>query len=407
MFKFKSPTQTTSNIAKLLKDPRLEQAFQKLESISDELMQEHIRICEIPAPTFSETQRAKYFYKRFSELGLLDSQIDRVGNVTAYWPNPSNNYVCLSAHLDTVFPDTTNCQVQKRGNRYFAPGISDNAAGLVGLLAIAKILVEVNLVPEIPFLFVATVGEEGIGDLKGVKYLFQESEYKDLIKYFISFDGPGIERITHHALGSKRYKITFKGSGGHSWGDFGIVNPIHAIGRAISKMTTYQLPSRPASAYNVGIIEGGNSVNVIAQQAQMQVDLRSMSALELSKLENHLLLSIEQALNEENKASKYSDSKLEVEIEVIGERPSGELPASSHLLQTAIATTSAFGVNPYLDCSSTDANIPISLGLEAITIGAGGNCGGCHTLSEWYEETERATSLKRTLLLLLALAKFT
>ncbi len=404
MFKFKSHTPTTSNIAKLLKDPRIEFAFQKLELLSETLMQEHIRICQIPAPTFSESQRAKYFYQRFSELGLLDNKIDLAGNVTACWPSPASNYVCLSAHLDTVFPDTTNCQVRKTGNRYFAPGISDNAAGLVGLLAIAKILVEVNLVPQVPFLFAATVGEEGIGDLKGVKYLFQESEYKNSIQYFVSFDGPGIERITYRALGSKRYKITFTGSGGHSWGDFGIVNPIHALGRAISKMANYQTPQHPASAYNVGIIEGGSSINTIAEQACMQVDLRSVSASELSKLENHFLSSVKQALIEENLASKYSDSQLELQIEVIGERPSGELSSTSHLLQTAITTTRTFGVTPYLDCSSTDANIPISLGLEAITLGAGGNCGGCHTLSEWYEETDRAKSLKRTLLLLLALA---
>lgn len=404
MFKFKSLTPSTPNLNILLQDPRVGFAFQKLDFLSKELMKEHIKICEIPAPTFSETERANYFYKSFSRLGLQESKIDLAGNVSAYWPKASNNYVCLSAHLDTVFPITTNCKVQKKGNRYFAPGISDNAAGLVGLLAIAQVLVEANLIPQIPFLFVATVGEEGLGDLKGAKYLFQQSQYKDLIKYFISFDGPGIERITHRALGSKRYKITFKGSGGHSWGDFGIVNPIHALGRAISKMASYKAPQHPATSYNVGIIGGGSSVNTIAEEAQMQVDLRSVSALELSKLENHLLSSVREALKEENLASKYSDSFLEMQVEVIGERPSGELATSSYLMETAIKTTSTFGVTPYLDCSSTDANIPISLGLEAITLGAGGSCGGCHTLSEWYEETDRAKSLKRTLLLLLALA---
>lgn len=404
MFKFKSHTPTTSNIDILLKDPRIEYAFRRLEGLSEELMKEHIKICEIPAPTFLEAERAKYFQESFSNFGLLESKIDPSGNVTAFWPKASNKYTCLSAHLDTVFPLNTDCKVKKVGERYFAPGISDNAAGLVGLLAIAKVLVEVNLIPKIPFLFVATVGEEGTGDLKGAKYLFKESEFKDSIKYFISFDGPGIERITHRALGSKRYKITFKGSGGHSWGDFGIVNPIHALGRAISKMASYQVPKNPATSYNVGVIKGGSSVNTIAEEAHMQVDLRSVSALELSKLENHLLYSVKEALREENLSSKYSDSFLEMEIEVIGERPSGELTSESYLLQTAIKTTSTFGVSPYLDCSSTDSNIPLSLGLEAITIGAGGNCGGCHTLSEWYEEADRAKSLKRTLLLLLALA---
>lgn len=396
-----SHTQPAS-VSALLKDPRVSFAFQKLDSL--ELLKEHIEICEIPAPTFSETQRAKYIEKRFSEMGLANIKIDEVGNVIACWPKASSNYVCLSAHLDTVFPSSTNCKVKKVGERYFAPGISDNSAGLVGMLAIAQTLVESYLETDLSLLFVATVAEEGIGDLKGVKYLFQNSEYKNLIKYFIAFDGPGIERITYQALGSKRYQVTFKGPGGHSWGDFGIVNPVHALGRAIAKMASYQVPKNPLSSYNVGIIQGGSSVNTIAEQAQMQVDLRSISEVQLSKLEQHLLLAINQALEEENQASKYSDSQLEMQVEMIGQRPSGEISINSQLMQLAIATTSTFGVNPYLDCSSTDANIPLSLGLEAITLGAGGSGGACHTLSEWFEETQRTTSLKRTLLLLLALA---
>ncbi len=401
MLKFISHTQPAS-VSALLKDPRVSFAFQKLESL--ELIKEHIKICEIPAPTFFETQRAKYIEKRFSELGLVDITIDEVGNVIACWPKVSSNYVCLSAHLDTVFPSEVDCKVKKVGDRYFAPGISDNVAGLVGMLAIAQTFTESYLETDLSLLFVATVAEEGLGDLKGVKHLFQNSKYKNLIKYFIAFDGPGIERITHQALGSKRYQITFKGQGGHSWGDFGIVNPIHALGRAISKMASYQVPKHPPSSYNVGTIQGGNSVNTISQQAQMQVDLRSISESQLSKLEQHLFWSVNQALEEENQASKYYDSRLEMQIESLGQRPSGQLPVSSQLMQLAMAATSAFGVNPYLDCSSTDSNIPISLGLEAITLGAGGNGGACHTLSEWFEEGQRTTSLKRTLLLLLALA---
>lgn len=403
MFMFSSSPETSINT--VLKKPWLNIAFQELDRLSKEIMLEHIRICEIPAPTFAETERAQYFYQRFCELGLKDTKIDKVGNVTACWPRASDSYICISAHLDTVFPINTNCQVKKVNERYFAPGIADNAAGLAELLTLAKILTTINIIPNISILFVATVGEEGIGDLMGVKYLFKESEYKNSIRFFISFDGAGLTRITHQALGSKRYKITFLGSGGHSWADFGIANPVHALGRAVAKMASYKVPRLPATAYNVGVIEGGSSVNTIAEQAQMQVDLRSTAASELEKLERHLFRSLEEALVEENQASKFTDNQLTMKIDLIGDRPSGTLSTSSKLVQTALAATKLFGITPCLDCSSTDANIPISLGLEAITLGTGGSCGAFHTLSEWYEETDRTLSLKRTLLLILALAE--
>lgn len=403
MFMFSSSPETSINT--VLKKPWLNIAFQELDKLSKEIMLEHIRICEIPAPTFTEAERAQYFYQRFCELGLKDTKIDKVGNVIACWPRVSDSYICISAHLDTVFPINTNCQVKKVGERYFAPGIADNAAGLAELLALAQILTKINIIPNISILFVATVGEEGIGDLRGVKYLFKESEYRNSIPFFISFDGAGLTRITHQALGSKRYKITFFGSGGHSWADFGIANPVHALGRAVAKMASYKAPRLPATAYNIGVIEGGSSVNTIAEQAQMQVDLRSTAASELEKLERHLFRSLEEALVEENQASKFTDNQLTMKIDLIGDRPSGKLSTSSKLVQTALAATKLFGITPCLDCSSTDANIPISLGLEAVTLGTGGSCGAFHTLSEWYEETDRTLSLKRTLLLILALAE--
>lgn len=396
-------------IQQLLQDPRIQKGFKWFDSRSDELLQEHFRICEIPAPIFQEQARGEYIRQRFAEIGLVDVEVDRVGNVMGYWPqrNPeysSNEYICLSAHLDTVFPATTDCRIQTRGKRFYAPGISDNASGLIGMLAMAQAFTELNLSTEMPILFVATVCEEGIGDLRGVRYLFNESRYRNQIKYFISFDGPGIERVTHRALGSKRYQVTFKGPGGHSWGDFGIVNPAHALGRVIAKMADYKPPQHPRTTYNVGVIEAGSSVNTIPHQARLQIDLRSTSETELTKIEAHLMCAIKEAMNAENQAGAYHNSRLETEIELIGHRPSGELPATAPLVQAALDATRALGVVPFLECSSTDANIPISMGLEAITLGAGGSCGGCHTLEEWYEPTHRETSLKRTLLLLASIA---
>jgi acetylornithine deacetylase/succinyl-diaminopimelate desuccinylase-like protein len=403
MTKLKPSGASSGIAAQLLQDSSVKRAFEIIDTMSAQLMREHIAICEIPAPTFQEQARGEYFRARFAALGLADVAIDAAGNVTACWPAAANEYVCLSAHLDTVFPADTDCRVRQKGDRYFAPGISDNASGLIGLLAIAEAMVRAGIKPSIPILFVATVCEEGIGDLRGVRHLFNESRYKDKIKYFIAFDGPGIERITHRALGSRRYQVTLRGPGGHSWGDFGIVNPVHALGRAIAKMATYDAPQQPRTSYNIGIIDGGSSVNTIPQKATMQVDLRSVSEQQLSKLEAHLMRSIQEAVAEEHRANAHSDTTVEIEIEMIGHRPSGELSVNATLVQAAIETTRCFGVTPYLECSSTDANIPISMGKEAITIGAGGGCGSCHTLEEWYEATDRAISLKRALLLMLAL----
>jgi tripeptide aminopeptidase len=406
MYRLRPSGTPDSQLGQLLEDSRIKTGFQILDSMAGDLLREHIAICEIPAPPFLETKRAEYFYKCFSEIGLGGTQIDKVGNVTACWPADAvsaTGYVCLSAHLDTVFPAETDCRVRQKGQRYYAPGISDNASGLIGMLAIARVLTSAAIMPEMPILFAATVGEEGIGDLRGVRYLFNEGEYRGRIPYFISFDGPGIERITHRALGSKRYRIMLKGPGGHSWGDFGIVNPVHALGRVIAKMADYDAPLQPRTSYNVGIIKGGSSINTIAQQAEMEIDLRSISQTQLAKIETYLMQAIEEAVEEENRRSSHLETEIEIDIEMIGHRPSGEISVSSQIVQTAMEATRCFGLTPYLECSSTDANIPISMGLEAITIGAGGNCGNCHTLNEWYEPVNREASLKRALLLMLGL----
>jgi tripeptide aminopeptidase len=335
------------------------------------------------------------------------------------WKEPDNSateseakaleYICLSAHLDTVFPLETDCRVRKEAGRYYGPGISDNASGLVGMLAIARAMVAAGLRLKRPLLFVATVGEEGNGDLCGARYLFTQGHYQQQIKYFISLDGPGAEHIIHRALGSRRYRITFTGPGGHSWSDFGTVNPAHAIGRLIAKLCAYKLPAVPTS-YNVGILEAKGSINTIPQTATCQVDLRSVSKEALQQLEKYFL----QAVNDAATAEKHFShthfppsphASLQVTIDQLGSRPSGELATDSTLVQYALASSHLLGITPRLECASTDANIPISLGLEAITVGAGGDFAGCHTLNEWYHPSGRITALQRTLLLICALGE--
>jgi tripeptide aminopeptidase len=255
-------------------------------------------------------------------------------------------------------------------------------------------------------LFVGTVGEEGEGNLRGVRHLLTRGSWsRQKIDAFLSFDGPGLDRITHRALGSRRYRVEFTGTGGHSWGDFGLPNPVHAIGRAISRLAAYPAPKEPRTTFNVGSIAGGTSVNAIPSQATMEVDLRSAGDTELRRLDAFFRRAMKEAAEEENAARRPGNPTLKLHVEMIGERPSGETPADSPLVKLAIETTRLLGVEPRLDQSSTDSNLPISLGIPAITLGAGGTSGASHTLAEWYDPRERDKGLKRGLLVILGLAK--
>jgi acetylornithine deacetylase/succinyl-diaminopimelate desuccinylase-like protein len=364
-----------------------------------------ISICEIPAPPFKEIARIAYTAKRFAQLGLERIRVDPEGNVIAERPGRADGpRVAVSAHLDTVFPEGTDVRVRREGPRLFAPGISDNSCGLVSIIALARALDAAQIETDGVVYFVATVGEEGEGNLRGARYLFTRGDFASGLDAFISLDGPGVERITHRALGSRRYKVTVKGPGGHSWGDFGIVNPVHAMGRAIARFAAYSAPLSPRTSYNVGIIDGGSSVNAIPQTSSMTVDLRSVSGEEIEKLEAYLRRVVELAVREENSQRALSGTSLSHELLQIGDRPSGETPAESHLVQAALECSRLLGIDPRLDCSSTDSNIPISMGIPAITVGAGGISGNCHSLSEWYEPAGRDLGLKRLLLLTMAAA---
>jgi acetylornithine deacetylase/succinyl-diaminopimelate desuccinylase-like protein len=309
----------------------------------------------------------------------------------------------VSAHLDTVFPPGTDFTVRRERSRLFAPGIADDGCGLAALVALLGALEECEIETEGSLLFVGTVGEEGEGNLRGARYLLTEGEWAGRVDAFISFDGPGVERITHAALGSRRYRMRLRGTGGHSWGDFGAANPVHAVGRAIARLASYPAPADPRTTFNVGRIEGGASVNVIPHEAVMDVDLRSASAEELQRLDAFFRRAAREAADDENAQRRMGDPPLELDLKLIGDRPSGETPRDASIVRISEEATRALDCRPRLDRSSTDSNIAISLGIPAVTLGTGGTSGNSHTLDEWFDPRGRETGLKRALLVLLGL----
>jgi acetylornithine deacetylase/succinyl-diaminopimelate desuccinylase-like protein len=392
-------------IADLLRDDRVLRAFEFIDASDARFTSELVRICEIPAPPFKERERGQYISARFTELGLTEVHTDSEGNVIGFYRGKREEpLLVMSAHLDTVFPEKTDVTVRRVGSRLCAPGIADDAAGLAALIGLIQTLnaAEINLLGAIAF--VATVGEEGEGDLRGVRHLFNEGRLAGRVSAFVSFDGAGVEFITHQALGSRRYRVTMTGPGGHSWGDFGVVNPVHALGRVVAELADYPAPRKPRTTFNVGRIEGGESVNVIPLSASMDVDLRSTSETELSRLEDFLLSAINRAVVEENALCAATGKKLQVELTMIGNRPSGETPRDELLVRTAVESSRALEIKPILNRASTDSNIPISMGIPAITIGAGGLSNDSHRLTEWYDPAGRDLGYKRALLLALGMA---
>jgi len=398
-----APAQT---IRHLVTAPEVEQAFRFFEANADAITAEHIRICSIPATPFAEQERAEYLALRFRELGLNDVSLDEVGNcIGLYKGRSATPLIIVSAHLDTVFPAGTDFTVRHEGKRLLAPGIADDGCGLIALIAILQAMRAAKIETAGSILFVGTVGEEGEGNLRGVRHLLTRGPWsKRKVDAFLSFDGPGVDRITNRALGSRRYRVEFNGPGGHSWGDFGIPNPVHALGRAISRLNSYPVPKDPRTTFNVGSVAGGTSVNAIPERAVMEVDLRSAGDAELKRLDAFFRRAMKEAAEEENARRRPGDPALKFQVDLIGERPSGETPADSSLVKLAIETTKLLGVEPRLDQSSTDSNLPISLGIPAITLGAGGTSGASHTLAEWYDPRDRDRGLKRGLLLILGLA---
>lgn len=397
-----APPQTIRQLSTL---PEVEQALRFFETNAEAITEEQIRICSVPATPFAEQPRAEYLAQRFRQLGLTEVSIDEEGNCLGLFAGSSSTpLIVVSAHLDTVFPTGTDFTVRRQGTRLLAPGIADDGCGLVALIAIIQALRAAQIQTEGSILFVGTVGEEGEGNLRGVRHLLTRGSWaKRKIDAFLSFDGPGVDRITNRALGSRRYRVEITGPGGHSWGDFGLPNPVHALGRAISRLAAYPVPKDPRTTFNVGSIEGGTSVNAIPARAAMEVDLRSTGEAELRRLDAFFRRGMKEATEEESATRRPGDPPLKLNLILIGERPSGETPADSPLVKLAIETTRLLGVEPRLDQSSTDSNLPISLGIPAITLGAGGTSGSSHTLAEWYDPRDRDRGLKRGLLVILGL----
>jgi acetylornithine deacetylase/succinyl-diaminopimelate desuccinylase-like protein len=388
----------------LLASDRVRRVCDFFTANAENITEEQIRICTIPAPPFGEAERAQYFLRRFRELGLTETGIDAEGNcVGLRRGRVITPLLVISAHLDTVFPPGTDFSVTRNNGRLLAPGIADDGCGLVALVAILQALNAAAVETEGSLLFVATVGEEGEGNLRGARYLFTRGEWAGKIDAFISFDGPDVLRITNGAIGSRRYHIKLRGSGGHSWGDFGVANPVHALGRVIARLAAHPVPVKPRTTFNVGRISGGTGTNVIPVEATMDVDLRSESAEELRRIDAFFRRTLREAVEDENGARDRTGRPLELDLQLIGERPMGETPRDSPIIRLADEATRAIGADPKLDRSSTDSNIPISLGVPAVTLGAGGYSGKTHTLEEWYDPRDRHAGLTRAVLLALSL----
>jgi acetylornithine deacetylase/succinyl-diaminopimelate desuccinylase-like protein len=383
------------------RNARVRQALEYVRQTEPQTIEDQIAICQIEAPPFKEARRAEDLRARFAAMGLRNVRIDSVGNVIAERPGaPGEPVVVISGHLDTVFPEGTDVTVRREGTVLRAPGIGDDCRGLAILLGIARAMDQAQVRTRGTIIFVGTVGEEGAGNLRGVRHLFSH-ELKDRVDYFISVDGTGLG-LTRDAVGSHRYTVTFRGPGGHSYGDFGVPNPIHALGRAIAKVSEFQVPADPRVTFSVGVIQGGTSVNSIAMSAGMQVDMRSVDAGALQALDDRFQAAIREALAEEN-ARWRSGERLTASVDTIGIRPAGSQPADAAIVRAANAAGRSLGFDVPAVASSTDANIPISLGIPAVTIDGGGKGGGAHSLSEWFDTQDSHLGTQWALLFVLTL----
>ena len=369
--------------------PGVQRALAALKADNEWTLGQQISICEIPAPPFKEARRAEEFRRRLEQLGLQGARIDAEGNVIATRAGraPGGPTVVFSAHLDTVFPETTDVRVTREGTVLRGPGIGDDCRGLAVLLAVARVMQRERIEPAATIHFVGTVGEEGEGNLRGVRHLFTK-EMPGQIDYFISVDGTGLG-LVNAAVGSKRFRVSYVGPGGHSYGAFGMANPIHAMGRAIAAISELRVPREPRTSFNVGVVKGGTSVNSIAMSGTMDIDMRSESPAALEELDTKVQAALRRALEEERRRWPDSKASLDLKVDTIGIRPAGTQPDTARIVRVARATASRLGFTPSVQPSSTDANIPISLGIPAITIDGGGEGTGAHSLSESYDDGSR------------------
>jgi tripeptide aminopeptidase len=395
--------QDAQNIgAKLLADPAIKTAVEAIRAAEPQTIEDQVRICEVEAPPFKEAKRAEVYARMFREAGLHDVRIDKEGNVLGDRPGAQPRpRLIFSAHLDTVFPEGTDVKVKREGTILRGPGIGDDCRGLAVLLAVIRAMNQAKIQTPGTITFVGTVGEEGLGDLRGVKYLFNEG-MKGQIDRFVSIDGTGLG-ITHIAVGSLRYRVTFKGPGGHSYGAFGLSNPLHALGRAVEKISQFEVPGDPKTTFNVGRVGGGTSVNAIPFDAWFEMDMRSASPSALQAIDAKFHRAVDESVKEED--ARWKKSVLSVDKALVGNRPAGQTPANSPIVQAAVSVTRALGFPVTLDEGSTDSNIPMNLGIPAITVDGGGRGREAHALGESFDSTNSWQGSQRALLLAIALAQ--
>jgi tripeptide aminopeptidase len=405
------PPNIQQEVARLSAAPEIRSAFAWLRAQEPQFAHWQLEVARIAAPPFAESARGEWLAGKFRELGLDNVHSDDVGNVFGSHPGYGKSYVALSAHIDTVFPAGTPLNIRQQGSRLYGPGVSDNGAGVTAMLAIAALLRSVRIRHALPFVFIGNVGEEGEGDLRGMRHIFSTPRWKDSISYSLVLDGAGADTIVAEALGSRRFEVIVRGPGGHSWSDFGAPNPIMVLARAIQTFAQTPVPTSPKTTFNIGVIRGGTSVNSIPESASMRVDIRSTSMAEMERLELALRQALEQATvekesqaREERPSAQRRPFGISCETVVIGNRPAGELDKNARLLQVIRTVDAQLGNAAQVQRASTDANIPLSLGREAIAIGGGGSGGGAHTLQEWFDCSGRELGLKRILLTLLTLA---
>ncbi len=403
------PLPVQQQVARLASLPEVRSAFNWLRAQEPQFAKWQMEMARIAAPPFGESARGAWLAERFREIGLDEVRLDDVGNVFGVHPGYGPRYVSLSAHIDTVFPANTLLNIRQEGSRIYGPGVSDNGAGVTAMLAIASLLRAVRVRHTLPFVFIGNVGEEGEGDLRGMRHIFATPLWKDMIACSLVLDGAGTDSIVAEALGSRRFEVIVRGPGGHSWGDFGVPNPIGVLARAIATFTATPVPTSPKTTFNIGVIRGGTSVNAIPESASMKVDIRSTSMAEMERLERALQQAMHAAVEEEVLTSEMRSAAqkrptVSFEIVPIGNRPAGELEPGARILQVVRAVDAQLNNASLIQRASTDANVPISLGREAVAMGGGGSGGGAHTLQEWFDCNGRELGLRRILLSMLALA---
>src|SRR5881296_3088674 len=396
-------------ISRLLAHDRIRAARHHIERTDEGTLARQAALSAIPAPTGAEGRRAAHVAELFRTIGLCDVMVDQVGNVHGWLGRNGERCapVVLAAHLDTVFGAEVDVAVERRGQRLEGPGISDNARGLAALVAVAEAMVAARVPVTRPILFAATVGEEGSGDLRGVKYLLNGNRETGNGKpaAFIALDGAGLDRVIHRALGSKRYHVTFRGPGGHSWAAFGVANPANAVGRAAALLADLSPQQTPRTTCAVVRLGGGTGLNSIPQEAWLDLDLRSEDPRALAQLDVTVRAALERAADDENRRRTTGSPTLRVDIQLLGDRPSGMTPRAHPLVQAAVAANRALGRDAELASASTDANVPIALGIPAIALGAGGKAGDAHLATEWFENVEGALGIVRALLVTAAMAE--